>query len=335
CDSPSKCQAFLGYGALAAVEGDPCLVVGLTLEPSSPSAEKLRRLMQIWTACTTADELGRILAGAPRGLPLARLASARKLERLLDPELRLKWLTEFHDSLVAGSESAIVLLGDERFQLPVQRFLGPGWWLGIERLEDRFRFLLGPVDTSADELRAEVEFSVPLDPNDHRYAGMLARDASTGAGVLAHRGVLRKGPRSINEQFWKNTRCQKLEGWDPEAVEERCVALVTALDRAGRAEALVAFALEVQRVRQMFEHLESEERDDRPSVSEFTEQGEEAQVGLVWDALIGSGPLELEDAVRTASRSLREQGYVSYQRLRRGGAVFTAIEGAIGRGIRA
>src|SRR5690606_36512921 len=65
------------------------------------------------------------------------------------------------------------------------------------------------------------------------------------------------------------------------------------------------------------------------------EQGEEAQVGLVWDALIGSGPLELEDAVRTASRSLREQGYVSYQRLRRGGAVFTAIEGAIGRGIRA
>src|SRR5690606_39171830 len=126
CDSPSKCQAFLGYGALAAVEGDPCMVVGLTLEPSSPCAEKLRRLMHIWTACPNAmpvHEQGHVLSRAPRGQPQARLASSRKLERHHDPGLRVEWVTEFHDSLLADSDSAIVLRVDERYQLAVQWFL--------------------------------------------------------------------------------------------------------------------------------------------------------------------------------------------------------------------
>ncbi|HLV65037.1 MAG TPA: DNA-directed RNA polymerase subunit alpha C-terminal domain-containing protein, partial [Polyangiaceae bacterium] len=338
CESAAGCRAFVGYGALSAREDAGCLVVGLRVEPTSPQMEALRRLVQLWEASPTTPD-GTAPAGAAGSAalaPLAHLPHARRLERVLEPEVRRGWLEALEREVVQEASPEMVHLGDDAIEARVQRLADLGWWVGVERSEQRVRFLLGPLGAPEDALRADVELSVPLDAADHhRYAGLLARDATTGAGVLAHRGVLRARPRSINEQFWKNTRCQKLEVWDPEAEEELRVALVTALDLHHPARDLVAFALEVQRLRQMFEQRLGEERDDPPSTTDFSELDADEQVNLVWDALIGSGALELEDAVRTAGRALRDRGLVSFQRLHRNGTLFAAIEDAIQRGARA
>lgn len=53
------------------------------------------------------------------------------------------------------------------------------------------------------------------------------------------------------------------------------------------------------------------------------------QAELVWGHLIGRGPLDLDEAIREAAYGLREDGVLSFQRLRRDGSVYAAIEQCI------
>jgi type I restriction enzyme S subunit len=67
---------------------------------------------------------------------------------------------------------------------------------------------------------------------------------------------------------------------------------------------------------------------------DFLSRSQTEQIDAVWDALLGLGPLEKDEAVRAAAQSLRDQGLASFQRLRQGGPLWEAIATAIGRGVR-
>jgi hypothetical protein len=72
-------------------------------------------------------------------------------------------------------------------------------------------------------------------------------------------------------------------------------------------------------------------QDARP---EFLSRSRDEQIDAVWETLLGRGPLEKEETIRTAAQSLRDQGLASFQRLRQGGPLWEAIAGAIERGVR-
>jgi hypothetical protein len=54
------------------------------------------------------------------------------------------------------------------------------------------------------------------------------------------------------------------------------------------------------------------------------EQGE-----LAWECLIGKGPVELDEAIRAVANVLRDDGRLDFERLRRDGPTYIAIENAI------
>jgi hypothetical protein len=60
----------------------------------------------------------------------------------------------------------------------------------------------------------------------------------------------------------------------------------------------------------------------------------DAQLHLIFGALIGKGPLEFDTAIRMAADHLRRTGAADYQRLRSGGDIYNAIESAITHGVR-
>lgn len=57
---------------------------------------------------------------------------------------------------------------------------------------------------------------------------------------------------------------------------------------------------------------------------EAVEQGE-----IVWDCLLGKGALDFDEAIRAAANTLRDDGRVQFERLRRDGPLYAAIENAI------
>src|SRR5262249_7736109 len=59
----------------------------------------------------------------------------------------------------------------------------------------------------------------------------------------------------------------------------------------------------------------------------------EAQVDAVWEILFGSGTIERKAAIRTAADTLRDQGLLHFQRIRRSGILYKAIEAALARGL--
>ncbi len=67
---------------------------------------------------------------------------------------------------------------------------------------------------------------------------------------------------------------------------------------------------------------------------DFLFRTRDEQIDAVWNALLGRGSLEKEEAIRTAAHSLRDQGFASFQRLRQGGPLWEAIAGAVDRGVR-
>jgi hypothetical protein len=62
------------------------------------------------------------------------------------------------------------------------------------------------------------------------------------------------------------------------------------------------------------------------------------QADLVWERVIGRGSLDMDEAIRDAAYALREDGALSFQRFRRDGPVYAAIEACISfstrRGVR-
>lgn len=74
--------------------------------------------------------------------------------------------------------------------------------------------------------------------------------------------------------------------------------------------------------------------NDEP-IETFADLPREEQVEAVWDILFGRGFLERDEAIRTVAEALRERGLARFQRLRRGGALYQAIEAALARGLRA
>jgi type I restriction enzyme S subunit len=67
---------------------------------------------------------------------------------------------------------------------------------------------------------------------------------------------------------------------------------------------------------------------------DFLSRSRAEQIDAVWNALLGRGPLEKEEAVRTAAQFLRDQGIASFRRLRQGGSLWEAVASAIDRGAR-
>lgn len=53
------------------------------------------------------------------------------------------------------------------------------------------------------------------------------------------------------------------------------------------------------------------------------------QADLVWGYLIGSGALDFDEAIREAANMLRDDGYATFERLRRDGPLYSAVEEAI------
>lgn len=62
------------------------------------------------------------------------------------------------------------------------------------------------------------------------------------------------------------------------------------------------------------------------SVRDYLELEAEEQEQALWSALIGEGPLDLEQAIRLCAERLRSQGFLEYQRLHQDGRVYAAIE---------
>jgi hypothetical protein len=62
------------------------------------------------------------------------------------------------------------------------------------------------------------------------------------------------------------------------------------------------------------------------SVRDFFELEPEAQELALWSALIGEGPVDLEQAIRLCAERLRLQGFLNYQVLRQDGRVHQALE---------
>ncbi len=71
-----------------------------------------------------------------------------------------------------------------------------------------------------------------------------------------------------------------------------------------------------------------------PAATGFLDLDKDAQVDMVFDALLGEGPLEVAAAIRHVADTLRESGQVAFQRLRRGGTLYSAIDAAIRLGVR-
>ncbi len=63
----------------------------------------------------------------------------------------------------------------------------------------------------------------------------------------------------------------------------------------------------------------------------FWEMDEEPRTGLVYQALLGLGPIEKDRVIRTAAEQLREMGHVDFQRFRENGPLGEAIATAIKR----
>src|SRR5690606_16352055 len=89
---------------------------------------------------------------------------------------------------------------------------------------------------------------------------------------------------------------------------------------------------------------DSSDAGDRPSEESrlggrygatFADHDPEEQARLVWEALVGAGPLLRETAVREAAERLREEGLLDYARLRRDGRTWDLVHSALRRGIRA
>ncbi|HEY5375686.1 MAG TPA: DNA-directed RNA polymerase subunit alpha C-terminal domain-containing protein, partial [Polyangiaceae bacterium] len=59
---------------------------------------------------------------------------------------------------------------------------------------------------------------------------------------------------------------------------------------------------------------------------DFFDLETDAQEGALWSALIGEGPVDLEQAIRLCADRLRAQGFLEYQRLHQDGRVYAAIE---------
>lgn len=55
-----------------------------------------------------------------------------------------------------------------------------------------------------------------------------------------------------------------------------------------------------------------------------TEQGD-----LIWSCLIGRGAVEFDEAIRAAANELRDDGMLEFERLRRDGPIYAAVENAI------
>ena len=72
--------------------------------------------------------------------------------------------------------------------------------------------------------------------------------------------------------------------------------------------------------------------NDEPEVS-FLEMDSEDRANMVHEALFGLGELDWDEAVKEAASSLREDRLIEYQRLRKNGKVYVAVDKAIEGGL--
>jgi len=68
--------------------------------------------------------------------------------------------------------------------------------------------------------------------------------------------------------------------------------------------------------------------------TDFLTLDSQDQLVEVYYTLIGQGPLSTDDAIRHAADKLRDQGKVQFKRLRSGGQLYEAINGALKRAVR-
>jgi len=69
------------------------------------------------------------------------------------------------------------------------------------------------------------------------------------------------------------------------------------------------------------------QRTTRPTATLFLDLDPEDQLQLVHEALLGHGPLDVDAAVRQVADDLRTAGRAEFSRLRKGGPLYSAIEG--------
>jgi type I restriction enzyme, S subunit len=67
---------------------------------------------------------------------------------------------------------------------------------------------------------------------------------------------------------------------------------------------------------------------------DFLALARDEQTHEIWETLVGRGAIAKGEAIRIAAHSLRDKGFVVFQRLRQGGSLYKAISAAIERGVR-
>ncbi|HEU4583695.1 MAG TPA: sigma factor-like helix-turn-helix DNA-binding protein [Polyangiaceae bacterium] len=192
------------------------------------------------------------------------------------------------------------------------------WRLSLTALSDGVRLEL----TAA---QGTVEIVLRAEDSTLASTGLLLRD-SEGHLALAWRGGLLGSSEKKNQTLWSQCRLTLVEvaalGSDGAAERAERVALIA---QAGSelAPQLAAFAEEVRRLRELL--APRQRQTAGPGYADFATLDGAEQGALVWQYLIGLGPLPLDEAVGISAQGLREDGYVRYERLRRDGPLYELL----------
>jgi hypothetical protein len=180
--------------------------------------------------------------------------------------------------------------------------------------------------------KASRELVISKAAPDGHCSGMFGVVPDTGCRYLVYRAVFRRRTRVAEQLFEATTRYALSEVALGASDETSKVAVVCELDSAEAPAQLSSFIAELARVHDLADGDEEEsESEERTS---FLDAEEEAQAHILWDIMLGAGPVEKDVGIRVCASVLRDSGALEYKRLDAGGRVYATIENAINSGVK-
>jgi hypothetical protein len=295
-------------------------------------------------ACAIADLFEECLRRS-RLSTSAELAGGRKLEVVTDPkpvnDAGISRLVPIEDtklirqlqrglieSFKVNAEQRRVKLGSRRANAWWQASFGLwGVFLGGKR---RYRSVFGLGEPEPNKaLNFWVVLDVPKRGVDEEASALFATDPGAERCFLAHRGRHgRSRTRDINH-FWRKTRFGGVDLIENDAAHASRIALVSELGSPNLVEQIASFVREVERIR----GTSSPPAIDNEGQA-FLEADASEQARLVWESLVGLGPIVKDEAVRIAAHELRKRKRIEFGRLDSAGPVYASVVKAMERGIR-
>lgn len=254
-------------------------------------------------------------------------------------------LDTLRDALGRGATVVPVTLRTkhEVLDLPVGWLAEAAIWSAWQERDEHLRLWVGRGLPENGDAEPWLALNVATQGVDRRFGAAIARDESTGATYLLHRGVFRTF-RLGEKLFWSNTRARTIEIVESKGEPATRFAVIGAIDDPQLARHVAGFADEVRRLQVLLEPTaqsasagvgvaeQDADEEEEPSTP-FDDLDEDDQLELVWTILLGEGALDLDTAIRTAARGLRDQGAVSFERLRSDGPLYDHIKSILRRGV--